>query len=214
MTATEQNHDLKDRSPLQTAEVRVADRLHQLRQDQGLTFAKLASASAMSEAFLSRVENHKASLPIAGLERVSKALGVPLAAFFAEDDSQMPVSVCRAGCGRKGRLRGPRGFIFEMLAGEKKGKMIAPIIAVASKPMPLKSHPGDEYDYVLEGECDLLYGKEVLRLRRGDAVYYDATVPHAAHAIKGKPCRIPAVVASRDHLFHGDLPRLLKEQTT
>jgi transcriptional regulator with XRE-family HTH domain len=201
----------------QTAEVRVADRLHQLRLDKGLTLAQLAAAAAMSQAFLSRVENHKASLPIAGLERVAKALGVPIAVFFQEDHQEMPISVCRAGRGSKGRIRGPRGFVFELLAGEKKGKLMEPIIAdiaTASRPVPLKSHPGEEFDYVIEGECILLYGKEQIHLRRGDAAYYDATVPHAARAIKGKPCRILAVVASRDYLFHGDLPRLLNEPTT
>jgi len=206
-----------EHSPLQTAEVRVADRLHQLRLDKRLTLDQLATAASMSQAFLSRVENHKASLPIAGLERLAKALNVPIAVFFQQDDEQMPISVCRANEGRKGRLRGPRGFIFELLAGEKKGKLMEPIIAdiaAATRPVPLKAHAGEEFDYVIEGECDLLYGKERIRLRRGDAVYYDATVPHAAHAIKGKPCRILAVVASRDYLFHGDLSRLLNEPTS
>ena len=74
--------------------------------------------------------------------------------------------------------------------------------------MPRRTHAGD---YVLKGECDLLYGKDTIRLRTGDAVYYDATVPHAARMVKGKSCRLLAVVASRDYLFHGDLTRLLSE---
>ena len=75
--------------------------------------------------------------------------------------------------------------------------------------MPLKSHGGEEFDYLLEGECRFIYGKEVIHLHRGDAIYYDATVPHAAHPMKGKPGRMLVVVASRDYLFHGDLSRLL-----
>jgi quercetin dioxygenase-like cupin family protein len=76
--------------------------------------------------------------------------------------------------------------------------------------MPLKSHSGEEFNYVLEGECLLIYGDDRIHLREGDCVYYDASIPHAAHAIKGSPSRLLVVVSSRDYLFHGDLSRLLR----
>jgi transcriptional regulator with XRE-family HTH domain len=201
---------------LHQADIRVADRIRHLRQDKRMTLDQLGEASDLSEAYLSRVENHKAAITIAGLERLAHALGVSIGVFFEQDEASSPLSVCRAGQGRTGRLRKPRGFPYELLAGDKKGKLMEPIIAdigAAAGPVALKSHAGEEFNYVLEGQCDLVYGKETLSLRRGDAVYYDATVPHAARAIKGKPCRILAVVASRDYLFHGDLSRLLNEQT-
>ncbi len=199
-------------SLLPTAEVRVADRLRELRLDKGLTLARLASAASMSHGFLSRIENHKASIPIAGLERIAHALDIPIAVLFEEEKMRVPICVCRAGSGRQDRLRGPKGFIYELLAGEKRGKLMEPVVvdvASAKRPAPLKSHPGEESIYVLEGECDLLYGKEKIRLRQGDAVYFDATVPHAARAVKGKSCRLLVVIASRDYLFHGDLTKLL-----
>ncbi len=166
----------------------------------------------MSQAFLSRVENHKACIPIAGLERLADALGIPIATFFEQNKMQVPISVCRAGCGRKDRIRGPKGFLYELLAGDKKGKLMEPVlldVASASHPVPLKSHLGEEFNYILRGECDLFYGKDRLRLRQGDAVYYDATVPHTVRSIKGKSCKLLAAVGSRDYLFHGDLAKLL-----
>lgn len=200
----------------QTAEVRIADRVRQLRVDKSLTLSQLADAAGMSQAFLSRVENHKASLTIAGLERLARALDTPMATFFEEDETTSPIVVCRAGESAKGRLRGPRGFLYEMLAAGKKGKLMEPIVvdvASARHAMPLKSHAGEEFNYILEGECEMVYGKDSILLGTDDAVYYDATVPHAARAIKSKPCRILAVVASRDYLFHGDLTKLLNGVT-
>ena len=71
---------------------------------------------------------------------------------------------------------------------------------------------GEELNYILEGECEFVYGKERIRLRQGDAVYYDATVPHLVQSIKKtNPCKVLAVVASKDYLFHGDLTRLLDD---
>ena len=46
-------------------EIQVADRMRRLRHDKGLTLRGLARASGISEAYLSRVENHKASVTIA-----------------------------------------------------------------------------------------------------------------------------------------------------
>lgn len=198
---------------LQTIEVRIADRVRQLRQDKGLTLTRLAQAASMSQAFLSRVENHKVSLTISGLERLARALNTPLSAFFEEDESTTPLVVCRAGQGDKGRLRGARGFLYEMLASGKKGKLMEPVvfdIASAKELMTPTSHAGEEFNYIVEGECKLLYGQREIHLTAGDCVYYDATVPHASHPVKGKPCRLLAVVASRDYLFHGDLKKLLQ----
>ena len=203
--------------PLRTAEVRVANRLRQLRGDKGLTLKELASSAGMSQAYLSRVENHKASLPISGLERLARALGVSMGVFFEEDHRALPITVCRAGQGSKGRLRGPRGLVYEMLASKKGGKLMEPLlieITSAPRSMPLAAHPGEELNYVIEGEFILLYGKEQIRLRAGDAAYYDASVPHAARRIDGKPCKLLSVVASRDYVFHGDLTQLLQGGTS
>ncbi|MBL9215376.1 MAG: cupin domain-containing protein [Opitutaceae bacterium] len=192
----------------------MAERLRQLRLEKGLTLAALASAVGCSMAFLSRVENHKVSIPIAALERLAAALGVSISAFFENQAQHVLISLCRNGEGRKAVLRGPRGFAYEILVGDKKGKLMEPIIldvtAVPKTPLP-RPHSGEEFNYILEGECDFLYGKQTIRLRQGDAVYYDAAIPHGVTTVDGKPCRMLAVVASRDYLFHGDLDRLINE---
>ena len=47
-----------------------------------------------------------------------------MAVFFEEDTRTLPITVCRGGEGSTFRFRGPRGFIFEMLASSKKGKLM------------------------------------------------------------------------------------------
>lgn len=196
------------------AEMNVAERLRQIRLEKGLTLARLAEAAKLSSAFLSRVENHKISIPIASLERVARALCVPMKVFFEDDSERVLISVCRNGEGPRGRIRGAHGFAFEYLVAGKRGKLMEPILidlSSASAPVPPKPHAGEEFDYVLEGECVLTFGKETIQLRRGDSVYYDATVPHAARAVGDGPCKLLTVLVSRDYLFHGDLSRLLHE---
>lgn len=198
------------------AEVRVAARMHRLRNDKGLTLAQLAERSGISSPFLSRVENHKASLTIASLERIAAALGVPMGFFFEEDELSQPIVICRSGTGSRKRLRGPSGLVLEMLAGDKRAKLMEPLVVdlTTATDVSLKSHPGEEFNFVLSGECDLMFGDQSIRLLAGDSAYYDASVPHAASVPSGLHCRILAVVASRDYLFHGDLTRLLNAEGT
>ena len=106
---------------LQTMEVRIANRVRQQRIDQGLTLADLAARASMSQALLSRIENHKVSLTIDGLERLAHALAIPMTCFFEEDQMTAPIVVCRAGKGAKSTIRGQHGFRVETLAASKKG---------------------------------------------------------------------------------------------
>jgi transcriptional regulator with XRE-family HTH domain len=209
-----QTHQLtRARQKPKSAEIMLANRLRQLRHDKHLTLNDLATAAGMSQAYLSRVENHKVSLTISGLEQLAQALDVPMAVFFEEDSRNVPITHTPNGQGELRRFRGPTGFVFEMLAAAKKGKLMEPLIIdvrTALQPTPLKAHSGEEFNYVLSGECMLHYGDNKIHLREGDSVYYDASIPHAAVAIKDRPCKVLAVISSRDYLFHGDLSRLLK----
>jgi transcriptional regulator with XRE-family HTH domain len=197
----------------QTAEVRAANRLRQLRLDKGLTLTQLAKMAGLSQAFLSRVENHKLSIPISGLERVARCLEVSISAFFEEAKEAAPIVLCRKGQGLRKNFRGSQRMVLQLLAAFKSGKLMEPVlteIPTFRNPVKPISHAGEEFDYLIRGEVDFLYGKQVIRLREGDSVYYDATVPHAVRAIKGRRGLLLVVVASKDYLFHGDITKLLK----
>jgi len=47
----------------------------------------------------------------------------------------------------------------------------------------------------LEGEAELIYGKEVYRLQAGDSIYFDSIVPHhIGSASSEKPAKVLAVI--------------------
>jgi len=194
-------------------EERVAATLRSLREQQGLTLAAVAAAADLSPAYLSRVENNSASLTRQNLARVAAALQVPTAAFFEERDAPRPLVVSRRGKGRQKPLNGLPGASMELPAADKQGKLMEPLFVEikprAAKPK-LRAHPGEEFNLVIEGGCEFFYGQERLTLAQGDTVYYDATVPHGIRATGSMPCRLLAVVASRDYLFHGDISKLLQ----
>jgi transcriptional regulator with XRE-family HTH domain len=191
----------------------IARRVAALRQEVGLTLREFGEKTGLSDAYLSRVENGRTALTIASLARIADVFATPLTSFFEEEEQPQSIVLHRAGTGRQVRFRGRSGTLVSLLADEKHGKLMEPLIVdVSSAPakVPLRSHPGEEFNYVIEGKCRLLFGRDEHVLNAGDAVYFDATVDHALHAIDRAPCRILAVVSSRDFQFHRNISKVVE----
>jgi transcriptional regulator with XRE-family HTH domain len=201
--------------PPAIAELNVARRIAALRRESNLTLRELGERSGLSDAYLNRVERQKTPINIANLEKVAAAFGASLASFFENDAAQRPVVVTRAGEGKAVRFRGRSGFRVRLLAESKKGKLMEPLLvdlASAKDEVPLQSHPGQEFDFVVEGRCVFIFGKDRIELETGDAVYFDASVPHVCRALGKGPSRMLAVVASADYPLHGNIAVLLEDR--
>jgi transcriptional regulator with XRE-family HTH domain len=204
----------KDRTsnPVPTLDVCVARRIVRLRQEKNLTQDKLARLCGLSPAYLSRVESNQAALTLSGLARVAAALEIPATALLDEEESFAPLSLHRSH-GKMKLLRSRGSHSHQMLATDKKGKLMEPLLVdVSRKPSTGRqwAHAGEEFDYLLEGTCTFFYGKERFTLHAGDAVYYDASVPHGIVRTSASRARLLVVVSARDYLFHGDIQRLLR----
>lgn len=202
-------------TPPSLVEQHIASRLAVLRKEAGLTLRELGEMTGLSDAYLSRLENGQTAVTIANLAKLAEVFSTPLTTFFKEEEKSAPLVLRRAGTGREVRFRGRAGTLVALLADEKEGKLMEPLLVdVASAPheVPAQSHPGEEFNYILEGHCDFLYGRQTYRLEAGDAVYFDATVEHAVHAVEGAPCRLLAIVTSRDQHFHRNISKVLERR--
>ncbi len=113
------------------------------------------------------------------------------------------------------RFRGRTGTLVSLLADQKHRKMMEPLIVEVSsalKPVKPLAHPGEEFNYVISGSCQFQFDTEKHVLEAGDSVYFDASTPHAVHAIRNKPCLLLAVVTSRDFQVHRDISKILEER--
>ena len=66
--------------------------------------------------------------------------------------------------------------------------------ATGEKPISLNTHPGQEFNYVLEGRLLISVGGHEMELSPGDCIYYDSTEPHGMKALDGKAARFLAMV--------------------
>ena len=59
---------------------------------------------------------------------------------------------------------------------------IIDIFPTSQEEVKLSTHEGEEFIYVLEGEVEIIYGKETYELKKGDSIYYESIVAHHVHS--------------------------------
>ncbi|MBT8357774.1 MAG: helix-turn-helix transcriptional regulator [Desulfobacterales bacterium] len=165
-------------------EKRIADKIHQIRKNKGLTLAQLGDSIGLSKGLLSRIENNQVSPPIATLSKIARGLEVPIGIFFKEDDAKQKGYAITYRNERKQVIRrGTKtGFTYYSLTGLKSRHLIEPFIVkypvIKKEPNKLFDHDGEEFLLVLKGEMDIVYGKEKIGLKAGDAIHFDPSTPH------------------------------------
>jgi mannose-6-phosphate isomerase-like protein (cupin superfamily) len=87
---------------------------------------------------------------------------------------------------------------YHPLAQQKAGRHMEPfIIDINPEDAPnfqLSAHEGEEFIYVMDGEVEIVYGKDTYLLKEGDSIFYDSIVKHHVHGAPGKSAKILAVV--------------------
>ena len=132
-----------NRTPI---DVLVANRLRSLRVEKKLTLQQLAAQTGIAPSFLSRVENYKASPPLASLSRLADALGVKIDTLFRRDHPA-PQLIARTSKPQRRRMKSALrpGYQYELLAHAMHGKLMEPFVVQLppGKRPPLGTHSGE-----------------------------------------------------------------------
>ena len=176
-----------------------------MRETKGLSVEEIAERSGLSIEQIQSIETDQ-NLPSLGpLIKVARALGVRLGTFLDDSDALGPV-VCRAADREaqstisfsNGAVDARKHMEYHPLAQQKAGRHMEPFIIdinpAEGLDYQLSAHEGEEFIYVMEGEMELVYGKEKYALHKGDSIYYDSIVKHHLHGAEGKAAKILAVV--------------------
>lgn len=181
----------------------VGEKIKQIREMKKVSLEELAERSGMDSALLLKIEQEKNVPSLAPLIKIARSLGVRLGTFLDDSDSYGPV-VVRSGEYHKGvrftsqSSESREHLNFYSLAFDKAGRNMEPFIIDIEPGQQsnymLSSHEGEEFIYVLDGEVEINYGKEIYKLGKGDSIYLDSIVLHNVHAGNNQPARILAVV--------------------
>ena len=174
-----------------------------IRQQKNINSEELAERCGFSIAMVDQIEQNETIPSLGHLIKVARALGVRLGTFLDDMDQLGPV-VTRNGDVKKGTSFSNKNssarlnLDFFSMASDKSGRHMEPFIIVinpsTSSDFVQSSHEGEEFIYVLNGNIEIKYGKDVYTLSEGDSIYYDSVVDHHVHAADESPAKILAVV--------------------
>ncbi len=163
--------------------VELAQRIKNLRLEKRLTLEDVAGRAGQTRSWLSKVENFRLTPSLPALAEVARALDVPMAKLFEGLDERPTLVVVRAG-ERKVVSRDQskkNTSVYESLAHKNASRSMDPFLitmppgAAREEALP---HAGEEFLFVQKGTVQFQYDGEIVSLKSGDSLYFDATIPH------------------------------------
>jgi len=180
-------------------EVAIGREVREFRKKLDMTVADLAKLADLSAGMLSKIENGMTSPSLDTLQALSRALHVPVTAFFRRYEEERDATFVPAGQGLTIERRGTRAGHQYQLLGHTLRKNIAVepyLITLTEKSdvFPIFQHAGVEFLYMLEGEVGYRHANKTYVLRPGDSLFFDADAPHGPDELRKLPIRFLSII--------------------
>jgi transcriptional regulator with XRE-family HTH domain len=159
----------------------LGQNLRRLRTRLGLSLERFAQKSGVSRAMLGQIENGRSVPTIGVVWKVAKALDVPFSSLLTGRETR-GTTVLRARhakvlTSRDGSFVSRALFPYE---GERKVEFYELVLAAYRQEDAEAHAPGTTENLVVsQGEVEITVGAERHRLGAGDAILFEADVPHS-----------------------------------
>ena len=186
-------------APENELEIAIGHQMRTFRTQLNMTVSELATLAGLSTGMLSKIENGLTSPSLATLKSLSKALNVPVTAFFRKYEEERDASFVPRGQGLAIERRGTRAGHQYQLLGHTLGKQmfVEPYLislTEESDVFPVFQHAGVEFIHMLEGEVTYRHGNNTYRMTEGDSLFFDADAPHGPEDLVALPIRFLSII--------------------
>ena len=183
-------------------EMAIGHEVRAYRKKLGITVTDLASATGVSVGMLSKIENGNISPSLTTLQTLSKALGVPITAFFRGFEEPRSATFVKAGQGvnieRRGTRAGHQYSLLGHIDNNTSGVIVEPYLITLTKDsdvFPTFQHEGMEFLYMLDGEVVYRHSESLYLMQAGDSLFFDADAPHGPEQLVKLPARYLSIIS-------------------
>jgi len=174
----------------------IGERLKGLRDVLDLTAQEVADTVGISLDKYEKIEAGELDITISNLMKIARKYGVSTEELiFAESPHMKSYYVTRKGQGMS--IERTKAYKYQSLVGGFVNHK-ADVFIVTVEPKPeahtiyKNSHPGQEFNLILEGTMELYIGGKTMVLEEGDSIYFDSTKPHGMKAVGNKAVKFLA----------------------
>lgn len=181
----------------------IAQRIKTLREICGFSEEQMAQAIGCTEGDYREAENGNTDFSFTFIYKAAEKLGVDMIELLTGDNPRLSFySIVRKGGGLPMERRS--GFNYSHLGYRFKDKLCEPFLVSApyseedrKKPIPLSTHEGQEFDFILKGSLQIMLEDHTEILDEGDCVLYDSSHGHGMIAVGGSDCVFLAVILKK-----------------
>lgn len=175
----------------------VADRLVGLREIMDVSIEEAAKVCGLTIEQYKNYETGNVDIPVGVLQSMSREYGIDLGTLISGQEPHMH-SYCLTKKDKGLSVDRRSDYEYQALAAgfqnRKADPFIVNITPEETKEIHFNSHPGHEFELMLEGSMKIVVdGKEMI-LDEGDSIYFDATKKHGMQAMNGKKAKFLAII--------------------
>lgn len=166
--------------------LQIAARLREARELNDKTPEEVAAYLKYPLSEYLKYESGEEDIPVSLLHAAADLFGMDMTELLTGNVPRLR-NFCLVRKGEGVNVERYAGYDFQSLAYNFVHRSAEPLMVKvgAGKQPELVSHPGQEFNYVVEGTVKVLLGDHEFLLQEGDSIYFDPTIRHGQQAVGG-----------------------------
>ena len=174
----------------------IGNRIKELRELSDISVQDIAQELNVDEKTYTQYETGEVDIPASFLYEIANKFQVDLSLLLTGEESRMSIfDVTRAEKGVSIDRR--KEYKYKNLCPKfihKKAETFFVTVDPKDSVPSLNSHPGQEFNYILEGSVKIFIHNNEIILNEGDSIFFDSSHGHAMIALNDKPARFIAIL--------------------
>ena len=176
----------------------IAGRICEMRQLRDISAGQMAKNLEIDPNVYNSYELGNSDIPASLLHDIAGQLNVDMSLLLTGEEPKMHIfTVTRKDNGVE--VERKKDYKYQSLAANFIHKKAEPFLVVvepkqSDKKVSTNSHPGQEFDYVLEGTLKIYIHDNEIVLETGDSIFFDSSYEHAMEAVGNKAAKFLAVI--------------------
>jgi mannose-6-phosphate isomerase-like protein (cupin superfamily) len=176
----------------------IAKRIKEIREISEISVETMAGNVAVPVDQYLYYESGNADIPVSFIFKIAQWYNIELTVLMGGNIPKLHIfGVVRNGKGLN--LERRKQYKYENLAYNFIHKKAEPFMVTIDpdpekEPTDFNSHPGQEFNYVIEGSMKIIIDNHEVVLNEGDSIYFDSGYKHIMKALNNKRVRFLAIV--------------------
>ena len=176
----------------------IAKRIKEIREISDISVETMAGNLDVPVDHYINYESGYADIPVSFIFKIAQWFNIELTVLMGGNIPKLHIyGVVRNGKGLN--LERRKQYKYENLAYNFIHKKAEPFMVTIDpdaekEPVDFNSHPGQEFNYVIEGSMKIIIDNHEIILNEGDSIYFDSGYKHIMKAINNKKVMFLAIV--------------------